>query len=172
VKICASDSLLPRVLAACAVALSVPAAGCGGDGSAPTVEVLSATPLEIDPARDEADDLTLRVAYADPDGDLGRGVAEVHDCRAEGLLTRLELPGIASNEAVDEGVAIEGELTLVVADIGAAEAAPDPPEICRELGVGAPQGSAQAFCVVLVDEAGNTGAGDCTEPIQVLPESL
>jgi len=151
-----------------ALALGLAMAGCGG-GEAPTVEVLSATPAELDPARDEADDLTVRVAYTDPDGDLGGGVAEVHDCRAEGLVTRLVLPSIASQEAVDEGVRIEGELSLVIPDVGAAEAAAKPPAACGDLGVGAPSGGAQAFCVVLIDAAGHASEGDCTDPVRITP---
>lgn len=153
--------------AALALCLALGAlAGCGDE--APTVEVLSASPAELDPAIDAADDLTLRVKYADPDGDLGGGAAEVVDCRGEGLVTRLVLPAIASAEAVDEGASIEGEMTLVVTDVGVAPAAEAPPAACAELGVGAPSGGAQAFCVVLIDAAGNAGAGDCTEPIRVL----
>jgi hypothetical protein len=111
----------------------------------------------------------VRVAYTDPDGDLGGGVAVLHECRAEGLVFELALPSIASQEAVDEGVSIEGELALVVADVGAAEARPEPPAACRELGVGAPRGGAQALCVVLVDAAGYASEGDCTGAIRVLP---
>lgn len=162
-----THSLLQR-RAAAALALGLALAGCGG-GEAPTVRVISATPTELDPARDDADDLTVRVAYADPDGDLGGGVAEIHDCRAEGLVFEVALPSIASQAAVDRGVSIEGELALVVADVGAAEAQPEPSSACRELGVGAPRGGAQALCVVLVDAAGHASDGDCTDPIRVSP---
>lgn len=158
-----------RAAAALVLALALPLPACGAGGEEPTVSVMSASPLELDPARDDADDLTVRVAYTDPDGDLGGGVARIHDCRAEGLVFEVPLPTIASQEAVDQGVSIEGELALVVTDVGAAEALPEPPAACRELGVGAPSGGAQALCVVLVDAAGHASEGDCTDAIRVLP---
>lgn len=157
--------LLPAALVAAVLA------GCGSSDEAPTAEVLSAIPMQLDPALDDADDLTLRVAYTDPNGDLGGGVAEIHDCRIEGLVTRLVLPAIASEQAVSDGVFIEGELTLIIPDVGAVAASAQPAAACRELGVGAPSGDAQSLCVIFVDAAGIAGPGDCTDPIRILPAS-
>jgi hypothetical protein len=157
------------ILIACAASLSAAAVGCGSD--APTARVVSASPLELDPSLDEADDLVLRVAYTDANGDLGRGMAEVYDCRAEGLVTRLSIPPIASDEAVAEGVPIDGELVLTVADVGEVAALPSPPSACRDFGAGAPSAGAQVFCVVLIDSAGNASDGDCTSPILVAPKA-
>jgi hypothetical protein len=153
------------ILFSSALSLAPLTAGCSD--VAPTVEVVKANPTSLDTSRDELDDLELHLAYTDPDGDLGGGEVVVHDCRAEGLVVRLPLPRIATPEGVAEGVSIEGELTVVVTDVGALVAAPEPAAACRELGIGAPAGGAQAICVVLVDAAGNESVGDCTEPITI-----
>lgn len=163
--------ILPIVQLLSAALVAAVLAGCGSSDEAPTAEVLSAIPMQLDPALDDADDLTLRVAYTDPNGDLGGGVAEIHDCRIEGLVTRLVLPAIASEQAVSDGVFIEGELTLIIPDVGAVAASAQPAAACRELGVGAPSGDAQSLCVVFVDAAGIAGPGDCTDPIRILPAS-
>ena len=137
-------------------------AACGGAGDlAPSVTVLEVTPDVLDPAVDDADDVAIRVAYRDGDADLGGGRAEIQDCRAADLRTELGLPAIASMAAVEEGVPIEGELTLTVADVGivvgdATAAAP-----CELL----PEPATTTFCVVLVDAAGNRGGADCTPAI-------
>jgi hypothetical protein len=118
-------------------------------------------PQLLDPDRDDADDLTLVVAYEDGDGDLGGGAARVHDCRGEGLTIELAIPPIASQEAVDQGVAISGELALIINDVGAlAEVTSN--SVCSGLGVAALAGNQVAFCVELVDMAGNTGPGACS----------
>jgi hypothetical protein len=143
-------------------------AACGGDDDpAPTAEIVEAGPASLDPADDAADDLELLVAYRDADGDLGGGTAEVHDCRAAGYLTPLDIPPIASDEGVAEGVAIEGMLRLVIADVGAVEAEAEPPPVCADLGVPAGDGATAIFCVLLTDAAGNTGAGDCSDPVAI-----
>jgi len=159
--------ILPIVRLVSVATIAAALAGCGSD-DAPTAEVLSASPMELDPASDDADDLTLRVAYTDANGDLGGGVAEIHDCRIEGLVTRLTLPAIASAEGVADGVFIEGELTLVIPDVGAGAANAQPAAACSDLGVGAPAGDAQSLCVILIDAAGNAGPGDCTDPIRIV----
>jgi hypothetical protein len=142
-------------------------AACGGAGVAPSATIASATPETLDPAYDSADDLTIVVDYADGDGDLGEGVAAIHDCRDDGLVTELELPKIASDQAVAEGVPIAGQLTLTVADVGVVEVDDAAPDACAELGVGAPVDGAAVFCVVLRDAAGHDGDGDCTAPITI-----
>ena len=137
-------------------------AACSDPAAAPTVEILEAAPELLVPDDDAADDLTLVVRYHDGDGDLGEGVAEVIDCRAEGLVTRLALPPIASDEAVANGVPIEGELELLVADVGRVTPAAAAPAACAALGVAAPVAGAVRFCVVLIDAAGHRGQGACT----------
>ena len=142
----------------CPAALAL---GCGAE-PAPVVEVLGATPTSLDPSRDEANDLVIRVRYEDADGDLGGGRSEVYDCRAEDLVVTLPIPALATAEAVAEGVSIAGELSLYVNDVGTV--APGTSPVCA--GLGAP---ATAFCVVLVDDVGHRSEGDCTEAL-LFPE--
>jgi len=141
--------------------------GCGG--AAPTVEILEVTPEALVASDDAKDDLSVVVRYSDPDGDLGEGVAAIHDCRVDRLVTELAIPRIANADGVDHGVPIEGELTLVLADVGAVTAAAEPPAKCAELGATAPVGGAQVFCIVLIDAAGNESEGACTAAILVSP---
>lgn len=152
------------ILFCCALGLL----GCGSDDPAPSVTVVSAMPGELDPSDDAADDLSITVAYADGDADLGGGIAAVHDCRADGIVTSLEIPPIASEEAVREGVPISGTLELVVADVG--DVAPDSaaPATCAALGAPDPSAGSATFCVILHDSAGHEGSGDCTAAITVL----
>jgi hypothetical protein len=142
------------------------AGACAGDDPAPTVTVVSATPDVIDPANDLADDVRIVVEYDDADGDLGEGIAEVHDCRGDSLLTMLEIPAIAGESMI--GSRITGSLELYVTDVGAG-ASSALPAVCDELGVGAVAAGETVFCVVLVDAAGHAGPGDCTEPIMLAP---
>jgi hypothetical protein len=145
------------VLLVATAAVACPLSGCGGD-EAPVVEITSATPQALDPTDDAKDDLTLHLRYEDGDGDVGDGVVDVHDCRAAGLVSTFPVPTIASQAAVDEGVAIEGTLTLVVADVGAAPAgASSPAAACG--------GVSSKFCVVLTDAAGNESEPACSDPI-------
>lgn len=131
----------------------------------PTVDILSATPQALNPADDLADDLRILVTYEDGDGDLGEGTARVHDCRADGLITELEIPAIAADDMI--GSKITGSLELAINDVGAATAA-TLPTLCSELGVSlAPDTT--VFCVELVDAAGNVGDGDCTQSIMIAP---
>lgn len=147
------------------------AAACGGDDTvAPQAAIITATPEMIDPSADDADDLSIVVDYRDADGDLGEGVAEVHDCRTESVTIVFDIPPIASEEAVDEGVPIEGELELIVNDIGEIELDDAAPDVCDELGVGAPRQGEVVFCVVLIDAAGNEGEGDCTPAVTIATE--
>ena len=150
-----------------ALCAAVSLVGCADP--APTVEILSASPDVLSASSDDRDDLTLRLRYTDADGDLGQGTARILDCRAEGLVTVLPIPRIAADDAVQRGVAIQGELTLVVADVGAFPPSESVPAACAELGVPAPRDGAQRFCVVLTDAAGHTGEGACTEPVRVEP---
>jgi hypothetical protein len=142
--------------------------GCADFAVAPTAVVVDIAPLEIDPSRDAADDLSILVDYTDGDGDLGEGFAEVHDCRVAGLVVVFELPPIATAEAVAQGVPIAGTLELVIADIGEVDGAATAPTACAELGVGAPQAAQAVFCVILTDAAGHRGAGDCTPPVAIV----
>jgi hypothetical protein len=142
------------------------AGACTSDDPAPLVTVLSATPDQLDPANDLADDVRITVEYDDADGDLGDGLAEVHDCRGEALLTTLAIPAIAGEEMI--GSRITGSLELHVTDVGAG-AASALPAVCDELGIGAIAAGETVFCVVLVDAAGHAGPGDCTTPITLAP---
>ncbi|HEY5945431.1 MAG TPA: hypothetical protein VIV40_08065, partial [Kofleriaceae bacterium] len=139
---------------------------CTSDDPAPSVEVLSATPDRIDPANDLADDVRIVVAYDDGDGDLGEGIAQVHDCRAEALTTELAIPAIAGADMI--GSRITGSMDLYITDVGAAAPA-TMPSVCTELGVASLAADQTVFCVVLVDAKQHAGAGDCTEPITLAP---
>lgn len=136
-------------------------AACADEDPAPSVAVMAATPDELTPSDDTRDDLTITVEYDDADGDLGMGVAEVHDCRGDGLVTELSIPAIAPEMIIDEGHRITGTLALHVSDVGAL-APGAPPEVCRELDVADLEARTSVFCVVLVDGAGHRGTGDCT----------
>lgn len=149
-----------------ALMLTLFAAACASDDPAPIVHVVSATPDELSPNDDLADDVRILVEYEDADGDLGDGIARVHDCRGEQLVTELAIPAIAPEGVI--GSPIKGSLDLHVTDVGAG--APGTlPTVCDELGVGALAADETVFCVVLVDAAGNAGPGDCTKPIALLP---
>ena len=143
--------------------------GCAGGGSVPVVEIVEATPEALSASDDGEDDLTIVVRYSDPDGDLGQGTARIFDCRAEDLVTELAIPRIANDEAVAARAPIQGEMALVVADVGAVAASESVPAECADLGVSGPSGGAQVFCVVLVDVAGHESDGACTKPIAVEP---
>ncbi len=141
------------------VLLAAWAASCAT--SEPFAEIVSATPESLVTSDDARDDLTLRVRYSDPDGDLGGGLLRVHDCRAATLVTELDVPPIASEPGVDAGIVMEGELTVVLSDVGAV-AVPTRSSVCRS--AGAPPG---AFCVVLVDASGNESEPACTGALAV-----
>lgn len=136
---------------------------------APTAIIKTATPDRLVLSDDSLDDLVITVEYDDGDGDLGGGVAQVYDCRADGLRTDLPLPAIAPGPVVDEGRPITGTLELHVNDVGELAAAAVP-EACRDLGVGDVGANAAVFCVVLVDAAGHEGDGDCTHEIALTGE--
>jgi hypothetical protein len=142
-------------------------AACGSDPDpAPAATVVSSTPDSLDTASDDTDDVTIVVAYTDGDGDLGQGFAEITDCRS-GVVTRLAIPPLASQEGIDEGVPISGELELHVADVGLVAPASTPPQICADLGIGAMTADQVVFCVILIDAGGLSGSGDCTAPITI-----
>lgn len=142
------------------------AGACTDDDPAPSVHVVSATPDQLDPANDLADDVRILVEYDDADGDLGEGVAQVHDCRDATLVTELPIPAIAGEGMI--GSRITGSMDLFVNDVGAA-AAGTAPAVCDELGISALAAGETVFCVVLVDAADHAGPGDCTAPITLAP---
>jgi hypothetical protein len=137
-------------------------AACGDADPNPSATITAATPESLAPDDDSRDDLTITVRYDDGDGDLGDGIAEIHDCRADGLVTELPIPAIAPDAIVGEH--ITGTLELHVNDVGALGSTALP-EVCAELGVAELASAETVFCVVLVDGAGNRGDGDCTAPI-------
>lgn len=141
-------------------------AACGGADPAPAAVVETTAPESLNPADDLADDLTITVGYDDGDGDLGRGTATITDCRATDLATVLQLPAIASDDGVEHGVHITGELDLVVADIDDLTPTGTPP-VCADLGAPALSPGQVAFCVVLTDAGGRSGSGDCTGIIPI-----
>jgi hypothetical protein len=146
------------------ILVSLLVVGCGADDPAPVVTVMSATPKTLTPADDLADDLRISVRYADADGDLGDGVARVHDCRAAELVTVLPIPPIAPTDVI--GRAIEGDLTLIVTDVGD-QPATALPDLCSELGIPALGTNKVVFCVTLVDAADHEGPGDCTAELDL-----
>lgn len=151
--------MLPRLV------VSLALAGCAADVT-PSASIQSVTPDQLTLSDDAANDLTITLRYDDGDGDLGGGVAEVHDCRADALITELAIPPIAGGGAQH----ITGALDLHVNDVGdvatVALAA-----TCAELGVVPLAAATAVFCVVLVDAAGHRGGGDCTAPIAITAAS-
>ena len=135
---------------------------CADSDQNPQADITAVTPESLAPDDDTRDDVTITVRYDDGDGDLGGGIAEVHDCRADDLVTELSIPAIAPDGVVGER--ITGTLELHVNDVGAI-ASTALPEVCAALGVPELASTETVFCVVLVDAAGNRGAGDCTTPI-------
>jgi hypothetical protein len=127
---------------------------CGGNPT-PEVQIVAVSPEEIDPRNDATNDVTITVRYYDGDGDLGGGVADIHDCRTVDLVTRLDIPPIA-NEASAGEVAIDGTLELLVADVTEVAGAGDG---CMAFGV---EPAGLAFCVVLEDAAGHASNAACT----------
>src|SRR5215467_13962300 len=87
-------------------------AACGGESATPSVTVKSATPDRLTMSDDSANDLTITVTYDDGDG--GGGTADVHDCRADDLVTTLAIPAIAPPDIVKDKSPISGELDLYV----------------------------------------------------------
>ena len=143
-------------------------AGCTDENPNPTATVTAATPDTLTPADDLLDDLTITIEYADGDGDLGGGTAEVHDCRGNGLVTALLIPQIAAPAVVDAKTPNTGTLDLHVNDVGALATA-ELATACADLGAAAPTSTETAFCVILVDAAGHRGDGDCTAAITLSP---
>jgi len=137
-------------------------AACGDVSDAPSATVKTATPDELVTSDDALDDVTITVDFDDGDGDLGLGFAEVHDCRADGIVTELVLPAIAPESRIGEH--ISGTLELHVNDVGAITLGTQP-ALCADLGVKSLAADQTVFCVVLVDQKGHRGDGDCTKPI-------
>ena len=142
-------------------ALAVALGACSADVT-PSAAIQAAMPDRLTPSDDALDDLTIALRYDDGDGDLGGGVADVYDCRADGVMIELAIPPIAG----ERDQHITGTLDLHVNDIGdvAAVALPD---VCGELGVKPLAAHTVVFCVVLADAAGHRGDGDCTGPIEI-----
>ena len=137
-------------------------AACGGPSDTPSVTVKSATPEELVTSDDALDDVTITVDFDDGDGDLGLGIAEVHDCRADGIITELVIPAIASADRI--GDPISGTLELHVNDVGMIAIAAQP-AVCVDRGVASLNADQTVFCVVLVDAKGHRGDPDCTSAI-------
>jgi hypothetical protein len=142
--------------------LAALAACSGGASDAPSVSVKSATPEELVTSDDALDDVTITVDFEDGDGDLGTGRAEVHDCRAAGIVTELVLPAIAPESRI--GDHISGTLELHVNDVGMI-AVGTQPALCAEQGVESLTADQTIFCVALFDVKGNSGGADCTKAI-------
>jgi hypothetical protein len=126
-----------------------------------SLEIVSASPEALVTADDARDDLTIDLRYEDPDGDLGGGIARVHDCRSDAVVTDLELAAIADDEGVAAEIAVSGRLRLLLADVGRLPAG-RLPEVCASA-----DASAGAFCVVLVDSAGNASEPACTATLRL-----
>jgi hypothetical protein len=142
------------------------AAACSSPSTSPSATVTAATPDQLTPDDDALDDLAITVAYDDGDGDLGGGTAEIHDCRADALVTTLVVPQIAAPDVVAARSHITCSLDLHVDDVGAIAPAALP-AACADLGVAALGANEAVFCVILVDAAGHRGDGDCTAPIAI-----
>lgn len=152
----------PALMLAATAGLAL--AACTDDDPAPRATIKAVTPDQVTASDDALDDLTITLRYDDLDGDLGGGVAEVHDCRSDGIMIALAIPPIAGAPHQH----ITGALELHVNDI-AALAPGAAPEVCRGLGVGPATADAAVFCVVLVDAAGHRGPGTCTRAIAIVP---
>jgi len=98
------------------------------------------------------------------DGDLGGGVAEVSDCRSDGVTIAAAIPQIAA----DTGRHITGTLEFDVNDIGELAPGALPPGVRRPRRSTARR-EHDRVCVTLVDAAGHRGQGDCTQPVAVVP---
>jgi hypothetical protein len=137
--------------------------GCSSDPVPPTVSIVSQAPDGLVPGSDDEDDVSLRLAYEDGDGDLGGGIMYVHDCRdAEGEV-RLPIPVVAAEEIVEDMQPISGELIALVPDIDAAPADATPAPLCAEQGVTLTADSL-VLCVVLEDSAGGRSGVACSDP--------
>ncbi len=139
-------------------------AGCGGEPAPPTVRVIGQAPPALVVGADAEDDVSLRLAFEDGDGDLGGGVMTVHDCRTTDGRLELPIPELASEAVRDRGQPISGELIALVPDVAAADGGPAP--FCSRLGADA-SASSLVLCVELRDSAGNASDGACSEPIPV-----
>ena len=136
--------------------------GCSDASDTPSVTFKSATPEELVTSDDLLDDVTITVDFDDGDGDLGQGTAEIHDCRADGIVTELPIPAIAPESRV--GDHISGTLELHVNDVGMITLGTQP-AVCKDLGVASLDATQTVFCVVLVDAKGHRADGDCTNAI-------
>lgn len=136
--------------------------GCSSEPQPPTVSIISQAPAAIVVGNDDEDDVSLRLAYEDGDGDLGGGVMYVHDCRDATSEIQFPIPVVASPEIVEEMQPISGELIALVPDIGAASSDATAPALCDELGVTLTPDEL-VLCVMLEDSAGGRSDGACSE---------
>jgi hypothetical protein len=135
---------------------------CSGPSDTPSVSVKAVTPDQLVASDDALDDATITVDYEDGDGDIGQGTAEVHDCRADGVVITLPIPQIAAKT----GAHISGTLDLHVNDVGII-AQGTQPQVCADAGVASLDTNQTVFCVVLVDLKGHKGDADCTDAISM-----
>jgi hypothetical protein len=135
--------------------------GCGADPVPPTVSIISQAPSTIVLGVDDEDDVSLRLAYEDGDGDIGGGVVHVHDCRDSDGLLELPIPTVASPEIVEQQQSITGELIALVPDISAAPSGATPANMCSELGVVLADDEL-IFCIVIEDNAKQQSTGVCS----------
>jgi hypothetical protein len=154
----------PATLLLLLAAAAVLVLGACSTDPTPSAEIESATPEQLTASDDALDDLTIALHYDDGDGDLGGGLADIHDCRADGVMIELAIPAIAA----ERNHHISGTLDLHVNDIGDV-ATTALPAACEKLGVKPLAPGTAVFCVILTDAAGHHGAGDCTGPIDIMP---
>ena len=154
-------AFLPSIL------VSSSALVCGCTSDAPAIEITQVVSQELHVDDDRLDDLVLHVRYEDADGDLGGGQVVVHDCRDAAFVSRFPIDPIATPDAVEAGIAIEGEIVITIADVEMIAPAVKRPELCVTAGA-----AVGAFCVVIEDAAGNPSNGACTGAITyVVPDA-
>jgi hypothetical protein len=143
-------------------------AGCA-PSEIPEVEVLGLGPESLDLHSDADNDATIALRYSDGNGDLGGGVARLTDCRGGNVVIELALPPIANDDAVDEQVAIEGEIQLLVNDV--IPVAQQGASACADLqDAVVPAEGEISYCVELRDSAGNVSEPDCSPAIAIISD--
>ncbi len=140
--------------------------GCGTDPVAPTVSIIAQAPSSLVVGLDEQDDVSLRLAYEDGDGDLGGGILIIRDCRDARTALELPIPPIAAPEEVEDARPISGELLALVPDIAVAAPGATPSAVCQAMGVLAST-EELVLCVELIDDAGQKSNRACSAPFAV-----